>query len=641
MKILLISPGTENDIVIRSIKAVPCLESKAFFAPHALAAIAALTPSEHNIVLHDEHLHGPVNDLLGTERFDIIGISLITNQLQRALEIAEFCKTNGIPGCLVIGGISAANVIMWFKELIDVIFIGEAEGTWPQFLLDYQNGQHKKTYRQLSRPDMMNTPMPRWEIIRKDIPKYIAASVQTSRGCPHDCSFCDVIYTYGRKVRSKSVDQVINEIHVLIELGAKMIMIADDNFAANRPYAKEVLRKLVAINNSYRQPVPFATQVDITVANDDGLLELFADSNFYELQIGIESCDADSLAHMNKKQNLTLDIREAIRKIQSYGIVVHSHLIIGSDADDTATFRKTADFVRETNITHHSCHPLMAPPGTRLWYELKQDGRIINTDDRLINQLDITSNVVPKKMTRIEMMEGMARYWETVSGVEHYLPRALGFLSGIKRVPRVNMAGLDFLMENSSFLKNFLFAGLALDDRNAFNTLLQAAIDERSYMMFKVIFLYTSYMMDRERDHNSAVVARNQAAWERAHPESVTLLPGEVPVSGKIREHHRDIFLTAFKRIQPHVDSMEALYQTLLQSVLDYTERFSDTLEIFDDFQREHVNECCDRILSQKSRTDNQTGREPVPVQPPPGFEREILDLLDHMKRYGMGMSEG
>lgn len=637
MKILLISPSTNNDILIQSIKAVPYIDSQAFFAPHALAAVAALTPPEHDVVLHDEHLHGPVDDLLLSSPFDIIGISLITNQLKRTIEIARFCKKSGIAGLLVIGGTSAAHAMTRLKEHVDVTFIGEAENTWPQFLQDVATGTYKKIYRQFTRPDMNKTPMPRWELIGKDIPKYIAASVQTSRGCPHDCSFCDVIYTYGRKVRSKSVDQVIDEIQALTKLGAKLIMIADDNFTANRAYAKEILRKLVVMNNKLKQPVPFATQVDITVAKDDELLELLADSNFYELQIGIESFDPDSLESMNKKQNLTIDIPEAIRKIQSYGIAVHCHLIIGSDADDTSTFQKTVDFVRQMNITHHSCHPLMAPPGTRLWYEFIQQGRVIQTDDRLIDQLDVTSNVVPKKMSRIEMMEGMAGYWDTVSSVEHYLPRAMGFVRGVKRTPEVNITGLDSLRENPASLQGILFTGLSEEDKSAFDTLLQTAIFEKTHMVLKVIFLYSRYMMDRMRDHNFAAVSREQAAWEQEHPDSVKVQAGSTPIPVVLREHHRDIFHTAYRRIRPYVFSMNDLYQRVLDSMMEYLDRGECLFDMYDDQQRAYVNNSCDVILQRAAGTVDETeAGEQIPTDPPAGFEREILDLLDHMRRYGL-----
>ncbi len=642
MKILLISPSSKDDIISKTVKDIPYMDSGAFFAPHALAAVAALTPPGHEIILHDEHMRGPADNLIRNGTFDVIGVSLITNQLRRTLEIAEIMKGGSNAGCFVIGGIGTTNVMRKLKDLADVIFIGEAEETWPRFIHEYQGGSHKKTYQQISKPDMEKTPMPRWDLIGGDIPKYGAVSVQTSRGCPHACSFCDVIYTYGRKVRSKSAGQVIREIQALMDLGAKMIMIADDNFTANRPYAKEILRDLVVLNNSRKMPLSFMTQVDITVARDSELLELLADSNFFELQIGIESFEAESLKQMNKKQNLTLDIGEAIRTIQSYGIAVQSHLIIGSDADTVATFRRTADFVSAAHITHHSCHPLMAPPGTRLWYALKRQGRLVETDDRLKDQLDITSNIIPKNMTRVEMMEGMARYWETVTDVGHYLPRALGFIRGITRKPRVREPGLVALWSIRGMLFRvfrFYSTGVSKEDRKAFFTLFRTASGIGRHLVPKAIFLFTRYMMDRTRDTNSIAVAREQAARERNNPGSVTVLPVEVPLSAVFREHYKDIFRAAYQRVRLSVSSKEELYRVILDAMVDYTDRFYDDFEILDDIQRENISLSCERILSRSCVPSVTDGGAELPEAPPFGFEREMLDALDHVKRYTSDMA--
>jgi radical SAM superfamily enzyme YgiQ (UPF0313 family) len=640
LKILLISPSSHDDIISRAVTEIPYMDSSAFFAPHALAAVAALTPLEHHIFLHDEHMHGPVDNILLGENFDIIGLSLITNQLTRTLAISEMIRSRNIKGILVIGGIGTSNVIQSLKNIADVIFIGEAEETWPAFLNDFKNGSSGKIYQHISKPDMQKTPIPRWDLIKNDIPRYGAVSVQTSRGCPHDCSFCDVIYTYGRKVRSKSTDQVIQEIENIMQLGARMIMIADDNFTANRSYAKEILKKLKKLNNAQKMPLSFMTQVDVTVAQDDELLELLADCNFFELQIGIESFDEESLKHMNKKQNMTIDIKKAIRKIQSYGIAVQSHLIIGTDADDLSTFKKTAEFLKEVNITHHSCHPLMAPPGTKLWYELKRLGRLVETNIRLRDQLDITSNIVPKNMTRIEMMEGMAHYWETVSSVDHYLPRALGFINGINRKPDVREPGFLELWKIKGMIFGvfkYYIMNAGKEHRIAFFKLFQTASKIGSYLVPKVIFLYTRFMMDRIRDHNASIIARSQALYEKTHPDGIKLMTTDVPISQTIRESYKEIFKIAYEHIIPHVKSHEELYRLVLESMIDYTDRFNDSFENINEIEREHIKACCDRIISDKLVNYNHENKTHFLERIPPGFEREILNALDNNKRCQSG----
>ncbi|HOI10426.1 MAG TPA: radical SAM protein, partial [Myxococcota bacterium] len=322
MRILLINPGGSEDILTRVVREIPFLDSGAFFAPHALTAVAAVTPPEHEVRIHDENLHGPVDPLLADGRFDVVGITLTTNQLRRTLAIVDACRAAGSDARVVVGGIGAGTMQGPLHERVDTLFWGEVEDTWPRFLADMAAGRPRAVYEQVAKPDMADTPAPRWDLIGPDITRYCAVSVQTARGCPFDCAFCDVIYTYGRKVRVKPIDRVLDEVRTLQRLRAKMVMFADDNFAANRPYVKELLRRLVAMNNAFPLPLQFMTQLDITIAEDEELLELLADANFVQVQIGVESTSEASLKDMNKHQNLRGDIVQAVRRIQSYGIVV-------------------------------------------------------------------------------------------------------------------------------------------------------------------------------------------------------------------------------------------------------------------------------------------------------------------------------
>ena len=378
MKILLISPGTTDEIDNLIIRGIPYLGAKAFNAPHAVATVAALTPPEHQVTLYDEFMKGPVDQWLAGTDFDIIGISVTSNQLARSLEIAGQCRLHCPTALVVAGGIGVETLLNHRKAAFDVVFSGEAEETWPAFLNDYQAGKHEPLYRSLSKPDLTKLPPPRWELIREDLTSYNSVSIQTTRGCPFDCSFCDVIYVYGRKPRSKSIPQVLEEVKRLSEMGIRMIFLADDNFAGDREYAREMAREFIRLNRSLKAPMGYFTQLDLGVAADEELLQLLADANFYTLMIGIESISEDSLQDLNKKQNLGISIQGAIEKIQSYGMVVLTHMIIGADSDDRDVFERTAAFINEANIVFHICHPLAAPPGTRLWYDLKRKGRIVH-----------------------------------------------------------------------------------------------------------------------------------------------------------------------------------------------------------------------------------------------------------------------
>ncbi len=638
MKILLISPGTSDDIDTRTIREIPYLFAKAFFAPHAVAAIAALTPSEHEVTIHDEYMHGPVNEVIEKNEYDIVGINITTNQRTRCLLIAALCKKHLSSAVVAAGGIGVEYLINTRQADIDIVFHGEAEETWPRFLKEYTNGSHKEVYKNISKPDMTKTPPPRWELIEKDITSYNTVSVQTTRGCPFDCSFCDVIYTYGRKLRSKTVDQVLDEIKKLADMQVPVIFIADDNFSGNKKYTKELLRRLVNFNNALKTPLGFLTQLDITIANDEELLELLADSNFYAVMIGIESVNEDSLKDMNKRQNIPVDIQSAVQKIQSYGIIVLAHMIIGADSDESTVFKQTADFIHDANIVHHFCHPLTAPPGTKLWYQLKREGRILSPKiDRINEKLDIISNIVPKRMTRIELFEGLADYWEDIYEPRKFMMRAIDFINNITRKPEVKAPGISNLWRLRKMLFRvitFFMFNAGKEHRKAFFTLLRTAGQKANYLIPKVIYLYTCYLMDQKRALHDAKIAHEHARWEQEHADTLIIDSRSMPIPEKIRQAASPLFNVAYLRVREKVSKKEILYKTVISAMKDYSDRFGESFEAFDEFQKDNIKNSCDRIISQLAPTDTDN-TDNLPQKPPAGFAREILDALDNAVRLG------
>ena len=135
MKILLISPGTAEDIDGKITREIPYLYAKTLFAPHAVAAVAALTPPEHHVDIHDEYARGPADTVLQKNAYDIIGISITSNQLKRSLHLASVAKKSN-PGILVVvGGIGVEHLVSKNPEDIDVVFHGEAAVSYTHLTL--------------------------------------------------------------------------------------------------------------------------------------------------------------------------------------------------------------------------------------------------------------------------------------------------------------------------------------------------------------------------------------------------------------------------------------------------------------------------------------------------------------------------
>ena len=446
-----------------------------------------------------------------------------------------------------------------------------------------------------------------------------------------------MIYTYGRKPRSKTIEQVLEEIRRLNELKVMMVFIADDNFAGDRKYVKELLRQLIVLNNSFKIPMGFFTQLDITVAQDEELLQLLADANFYNLMIGVESINAESLKDMNKKQNMGISAAEAIKKIQSYGMAVLVHMIIGCDSDGPDVFDNTARFMQEADVVFHICHPLAAPPGTKMWYDYKRNGRLITVEhEEARDKMDILTNIIPKQMTRIELMEGLADYWDHVYTHEKFYDRAMGFINGINYRPKVKPPGLPDLWALRKLMggvfKYFMFKAEKAD-RKTFFKILGKAKKNLSFMMPKIIYMYTFFLIDCMRSKYDAEVAREMAQWEREHPEKIKVDSIEIPVSEKIRENAKSLVTDAFTHIREKTDSKELVYKAVVSAMLDFSDRFGDIFTVYDEFQKEHLKSACERALGQNIPKEACT-TVTLADTPPPFFTREIMDALDNAVRY-------
>jgi radical SAM superfamily enzyme YgiQ (UPF0313 family) len=200
-----------------------------------LPLIAALTPDDHCVTIVDENVEPIDYDRLALA--DIVGLTGMSVQRGRMREILRELKARGV--FTVVGGPWVSVQEDYFEGLADVIFVGEAETTWPQFLEEWAQGRHRHRYEQLERTDMTRVPVPRYDLLK--IKNYLFGSIQFTRGCPFQCEFCDIIVTFGRKPRLKTSAQVIAELeamrkqHMLIAFTESVRGRCDQSRAANNP----------------------------------------------------------------------------------------------------------------------------------------------------------------------------------------------------------------------------------------------------------------------------------------------------------------------------------------------------------------------------------------------------------------------
>jgi radical SAM superfamily enzyme YgiQ (UPF0313 family) len=394
--------------------ALPLIGKRANLPVACLPLLAALTPTEHTVTLIDENVEAI--DWERCARADIVGVTGMSVQRFRMKEILTELKSRG---CFaVVGGPLVTVSENYFKGLANVIFVGEAEQTWPQFLREWAQGLHQLRYEQLEKTDMSTVPTPRFDLLKTR--HYAFGSLQFSRGCPFQCEFCDIIVTFGRRPRIKTAKQVIAELESLRATGLDTAFIVDDNLIGNKAAIKEVLREVVVWQKRHRYPFRLFTEASIDLADDAELMQIMVDANFFAVFIGIESPNEDSLRETKKYQNVRQGgtLLEKVHRIQKVGMEVWCGMIMGFDSDDTNIFDRQIEFVQQARISFSMSGMLSAIPKTPLYDRLREAGRLDSSDAP-----ECGTNVIPLQMTSEQLRDGYLRVLTAQYDPEMYFER--------------------------------------------------------------------------------------------------------------------------------------------------------------------------------------------------------------------------
>ena len=386
-----------------------------------LLVVAALTPPDFAIDLVDENRE-PI-DFDGD--YDLVAISTMTQQATRAYEIADRFRARGVP--VVLGGIHPTVLPEEALGHADAVVAGEAETLWPRFLEDFLAGRGRGLYRTTRRADLKHAPVPRYELLREK--GYDVVWVQSTRGCPHDCEFCAASTVFGARCRRKSVSQVVADINsARAALGDVAIGFGDDNMFVDRRHARELLAALAGLK------VRWMGQSDISIAQDDELLDLLRASGCRVLFVGFETLSPEGLAGLDRrgwKLRFVERYSDYAQAIQRRGVGLMGAFIVGLDTDDDTVFRRTADFIRANHLYAAQITVPTPLPGTRLRERLAAEGRLLAGDWR--NYTVANVNFVPKRMTPERLERGVIETYKELYSTEAYLEKIAYFRSVFRR----------------------------------------------------------------------------------------------------------------------------------------------------------------------------------------------------------------
>ncbi len=335
--------------------------------PLSLMVLAGLTPPEWEISIVDENLGAP--DYPTMPRPDLVGITAFTSQANRAYEVATHFRRLGVP--VVMGGIHATMCLDEVMERVDSVVTGEAEGIWPQVLEDARHGSLKRRYDG-GLAEMNDVPFARHDLLAKG---YAFGAIQTTRGCPLNCSFCSVTAFNGTHYRQRPIPDVVREFQLIRE---KHVLVVDDNLIGTRPQhiarAKDLFRAMAQANLRKE----WIAQATINFADDEELLALAAKAGCSGVFIGFETPAPEGLLELGKKFNLLKgrDIRASVRRIQRHHILVAGSFIMGLDIDEPGIGKRIAEVAGQYGVDSLNVLFLTPLPGTRLWDQMKSEGRI-------------------------------------------------------------------------------------------------------------------------------------------------------------------------------------------------------------------------------------------------------------------------
>ncbi len=367
-----------------------------------LLTLAGMTPERHAI----EYVEVPDEKQLADlpPDLDLAVISSYSAQIDEAYTLAARFEAIGVP--TVIGGPHVTALPEEAARHCTAVVVGEGEPVWLDVLADAEEGQLKQVYRQDSDEyDLADAPMPAFELL--DISKYNRLTIQTSRGCPHHCEFCAGSVLLTSKYKQKPVAKVLAEIEKILTIWDRpFIEFADDNSFVDHAYWKELLPQLKG------KGLKWFAETDISVAEDDDLLDLMRDSGCAQVLIGLESPVEDGLRglelHDNWKLKMFPRYRKAIRSIQARGITVNGCFIIGLDGHTDAIFEQVYAFVQESELYEVQITLQTPFPGTPLYKRLEREGRLIEpTNWKRCTLFDL--NYQPARMSAQELQAGFRK----------------------------------------------------------------------------------------------------------------------------------------------------------------------------------------------------------------------------------------
>ncbi len=354
-----------------------------------LATIVQKAHPDFDILMYSESISKlKWSDILNS---DVVFISIFTFSAMRGYELADFIRENS-KSKIVFGGLHATLNHAEVVPHCDFVLLGEGDETILKIIDSIEKGEtpnfqgvaYKDGFGKIVCTGRAPLPhnidcIPNREICHnfKKMAGHntIWPQVHASRGCPHNCDYCSLVAAFGRGIRTRTPQNVIDDIKNAISFFedghhrlAKFLWITDDNFFADRKWAMEVLNLMIEQKINYR----FSIQARFEVGFDDEMLELLKKAGFFELALGIEFLEDEAFRNYHKKSTYQ-QILDSVKNIQKHGLNARGLFIFGADNHTKGIGEKLANFVIENGISGILIQSMYFVPGTPVYASHKDE----------------------------------------------------------------------------------------------------------------------------------------------------------------------------------------------------------------------------------------------------------------------------
>lgn len=399
-----------------------------------LLQLASATPPGHELAYYEANEDRSEPDALYD--CDLVAISTFSAQIFEAYSIADRLRAAGVK--VAMGGLHVSVLPDEAAQHADYVAVGEGEHVWPSIVAAAERDEPRRVFRasECAPVDVARLAIPRYDLLLER--PYNRFTVQTSRGCPWRCDFCASSVMLSQRYRKRPVEDVVRDVIAIRRLRPDaFIEFADDNTFVDKEWGKQLCRALAPLG------VKWFTETDVSVADDEELLELIAKSGCRQLLIGLESPESSALEgmelHSNFKARRAAHYAEAVERIQSHGVTVNGCFILGLDRHDVGVFERVLEFVERTRLYEVQITYLTAFPGTPLYERLLAEGRVIQPGRwDLCTLFDV--NYTPARMSVDELRSGFRALTRQLYSAEALQRRRSGFHGHVRGARRARVA---------------------------------------------------------------------------------------------------------------------------------------------------------------------------------------------------------